>query len=56
MANEKLSAELSRIRKEVEDLQEDCLATAVPAEVLERVEAVLTRLAVVTGAVRDAGL
>ena len=56
MANEKLSAELSRIPKEVEDLQEDALAGNVPAEVLERVEEVLSRLMELTAAAKDAGL
>jgi len=52
----KLSAELSCIRKEVEDIQEDALAGNVPAEVSAKIEEVLTRLMELTGAIRDAGL
>jgi hypothetical protein len=57
MANEKtkLSAELSRLRLEIEDLQDGQLG-ALPADVRDRIEDVLFRLAELTGAIRDAGL
>lgn len=53
--SEKLSMELSRLRQEVEDLQEDALAV-VSDDVRERIEDVLFRLAELTGALREAGL
>lgn len=54
--SEKLSMELSRLRQEVEDLQEDALAAVVSDDVRERIEDVLFRLAELTGALREAGL
>jgi hypothetical protein len=52
----KLSAELYRVRHEIEALQEDHLATVMPPEVTGRIEDVLFRLAELTGALREAGL
>lgn len=49
-----LSTEVSRLRKEVEDLQEDCFATALPEGVLTRVEDILARLSEISAALREA--
>lgn len=50
------SKQLSRMRKEVEDLQEDCFAGVLHDGVLTRVEDILHRLAELQAAAREAGL
>jgi len=56
MPDTKLAAELSKLRFDVENLHEDVLANALPAEVLAKFEDVLSRLAELTAAAREAGL
>jgi hypothetical protein len=51
-----LSAELSKIRYELETMQEDHIATAMPEGVKTKIEELLVRLAELTGALREANL
>ena len=53
---QKLSAELSQVRKQLEDLHEDRLKGVFAEDLVQRIEKALEHIAEVSGALREAGL